>query len=120
MGLTIFVSESETTMMRIATIAGAYRNVHILCEWEAKEREMELFPRTISQQTHSFFMDVGLLKFYEEGTYLKENSSLLQHLIYHWDRGQQVFRVSLDPWYHPKEEDVYFIIGLYRRGEAFP
>jgi hypothetical protein len=33
---------------------------------------------------------------------------------------RQGFRVILDPWYHPTEEDVYFIIGLSRRGMYFP
>jgi hypothetical protein len=28
--------------------------------------------------------------------------------------------VGLDQWYHPTEEDVYFITGLYRRGKDFP
>ena len=27
--------------------------------------------------------------------------------------------MSLDQWYHPTEEDVYFITGLSRRGEDF-
>jgi hypothetical protein len=27
--------------------------------------------------------------------------------------------VGLDLWYHPIEEDVYFITGLSRRGEYF-
>jgi hypothetical protein len=27
---------------------------------------------------------------------------------------------SLDLWYHPMEEDVYFITELSRRGEYFP
>jgi hypothetical protein len=37
-----------------------------------------------------------------------------------WDHGRQWFGVSLDLWYHPTEEDVYFIIGLSRSGEDFP
>jgi hypothetical protein len=28
--------------------------------------------------------------------------------------------VGLDQWYHSTGEDIYFIIGLYRRGEDFP
>jgi hypothetical protein len=65
-------------------------------------------------------MDVGLLKFYEEGTSLRGNSSLLQQLICHWDHGRQAFRVGPDLWYQPMEEDVYFITGLSRRGEVWP
>jgi hypothetical protein len=52
-----------------------YTFVH---EWEARERERELFIHPISHQTHALLMDVGLLKFYEEGTSLRGNSSLLQ------------------------------------------
>jgi hypothetical protein len=33
------------------------------------------------------------------------------------DRGS---RSVLDLWYHPTEEDVYFITWLSRRGEDFP
>jgi hypothetical protein len=28
--------------------------------------------------------------------------------------------VGLDQWYHPTEEDIYFITGLSKRGEDFP
>jgi hypothetical protein len=65
-------------------------------------------------------VDIGLLNFYQEGTSLKWNSSLLQQLIFHWDHVRHGFKVSLDLWYRPMEEDVYFIIGLSRRGEYFP
>jgi hypothetical protein len=30
------------------------------------------------------------------------------------------FRVGPDQWYHPTEEDMYFITGISRRGEDFP
>jgi hypothetical protein len=29
------------------------------------------------------------------------------------------FKVSLNMWYHPMEEDVYFITGFSRRGVYF-
>ena len=32
----------------------------------------------------------------------------------------QAFKVKLDLWYHPIEEDIYFIIGLSRREEVWP
>jgi hypothetical protein len=89
-------------------------------EWEARERERELFPHPISQLTHDLLMDIGLLKFYQEGTSLRGNSLLLQQLICRWDHVRQGFRVGPDLWYHPTEEDVYFITGLSRRGEYFP
>jgi hypothetical protein len=91
-----------------------------VCEWEAKERERELFPLSILHLTHALLMNVGLLKFYQEGTSLMRNSLLLQQLIYRRDHGRQGFRVGLDLFYHPTEEDVYFINGLYRRGKALP
>jgi hypothetical protein len=65
-------------------------------------------------------MDVGLLKFYEEGTSLRGNSSLLQQVdpsLGSWSTGIQG---QSDLWYHPMEEDVYFITGLSRRGEDWP
>jgi hypothetical protein len=46
-------------------------------EWEARERERELFSHPISQQTHSLLMDIGLLKFYQEITFLSGNSSFV-------------------------------------------
>jgi hypothetical protein len=71
-------------------------------EWEARERERELFPHPISQHTHDLLMDIGLLKFYQEGTSLRGNSLLLQQLIHHWDHGRQGFRVGpicgIIPW----------------------
>jgi hypothetical protein len=32
----------------------------------------------------------------------------------------RTFCVSLDQWYQPTKEDIYFITGLSRRGEDFP
>ena len=65
-------------------------------------------------------MDVGILKFYEEGTSLRGNSPWLQQLISRWDHGCHAFRVGPDLWYHTKEEDVYFIIGLSMKGDVWP
>jgi hypothetical protein len=59
--------------------------------------------------------NVGLLKFYEEATSLKGNSSFLYQLICRWDHARQTFRASHDLWYYPIEEDIYFIGGLFRR-----
>jgi hypothetical protein len=89
-------------------------------EWEAKERERELFPHHISQSTHDLLIHVGILKFYQESTSMRGNSLLLQWFIRHWDHGQHGFRVNLDMWYHPTREDIDFIIKLFRRGEDLP
>jgi hypothetical protein len=48
-----------------------------LREWEGQERERELFISPITQQTNSLLIDVGLLKFYEEGTSFMRDSLLL-------------------------------------------
>jgi hypothetical protein len=66
-------------------------------EWEDRERER--IPHPITPQTHALFRDVGLLKYYEEATSLKGNSSFLQQLIHCWDHGMQTFRVDLDLLY---------------------
>jgi hypothetical protein len=67
-----------------------------------RERERELFIHPITPQTHALLMDVGLLKFYEEGTSLRGNSPLLQQLICHWDHDRHAFRVGpisgINPW----------------------
>jgi hypothetical protein len=71
MCLKIFVCESKMTTMRggaTTTTVETYTFVH---EWEARERERELF-LTLFHSRHMFLlMDVGLLKFYEEGTSLR-------------------------------------------------
>jgi hypothetical protein len=88
MCLTIFVCESEMKMMRGGANHQQQVETHTFVhEWEARERERELFPHPISQSTHALLMDVGLLKFYQEGTSLRGNSLLLQQLIHHWDHG---------------------------------
>jgi hypothetical protein len=89
-------------------------------EWEARERDREAYPHFISQHTHDLLMDIGLLKFYRKGISLRGNSTLLQQLIRRWDHGRHELRVGPDMWYHPTEEDVYFIIGLSRRGVYLP
>jgi hypothetical protein len=73
----------------------------LLCEWEARERDRELYPHPISQHTHDLLMDIGLLKFYQEGISLRGNSALLQQLIHHWDHARHGFSISPDMWYHP-------------------
>ena len=94
-----------------------YNMVHL---WEARERERDLYPRPITAATQGLLRQVGLLKFYEEATSLKSNSGFLRHLIRRWNSQQQAFRVGIDQWYTPTEEDVYFIIGISRRGVYFP
>jgi hypothetical protein len=93
---------------------------NVVREWEARERERDLYPHPIIAATHVLLRDVGLLKYYEEATSLKGHSSLLVHLIRRWDVHRQDFRVGLDQWYHPTEEDIYFITELSRTGEDFP
>jgi hypothetical protein len=84
------------------------------------ERERELFVCPITTQKHVLFMGVGLLKFYEEFTSLKGNSSVLQQLIHHWDHDRYAFKVSPNKWYQPMEKDVYFITKLSRRQKVWP
>ena len=92
---------------------------NFICAWEAREVERERFPRPITLHMETILRRVGLLKFYEEATSCKGNFTLLRHLIHCWDRDQQAFKVGLDSWYHPME-DIYFIIGLSRRGDDWP
>jgi hypothetical protein len=93
---------------------------NVVWEWEARERERDLYPRLITATTHVLLRNVGLLKYYEEATSLKEHSKLLEHLIHRWGVHRQDFHVDHDQWYHPTEEDIYFITRLSRRGEDFP
>jgi hypothetical protein len=91
-------------------------------EWEAREREREreLFPHPLSQQTHDLLMDIGLLKFYQEGTSLRGNSLLLQQLIHHWDHVRQGFRVGPNLWYHPMRRMSISSLGCLGGGSIFP
>jgi hypothetical protein len=93
---------------------------NMVWEWEARERERDLYPRPSTTATRLLLRNVGLLKYYEEATSLKGNSAFLAQLIHRWDAHQQAFRVGPHQWYHPTEEDIYFITGLSRRGEDFP
>ena len=89
-------------------------------QWEAWERERDAYPHPITADTQKILRQVGLLKFYEEATSLKAHSVFLRYLIRRWNARQQAFQVGLDQWYTPTEEDIYFIIGLSRRGVDFP
>ena len=51
---------------------------------------------------------------------MRQNSTFLQQLIHRWDHARKTFRVGHDSWYRPIEEDIYFIIGISRRGEDWP
>ena len=64
-------------------------------------------------------MNVGLLIFYEEVTYVKGNLALLIQLTHHQDHHIQEFKSSLDLWFQPIE-DIFFIIRISTRGEYFP
>ena len=88
-------------------------------QWEAWERERDGYPRPITTDTQGILRQVGLLNFYEEATYLKAHSVFLRYLIRSWNAHRQAFQVGLDQWYTPIEEDIYFIIGLSRRGVDF-
>jgi hypothetical protein len=92
---------------------------NVVREWEARERERDLYPFPITIEIHVLLRNVGLLKYYEEATSLKGHSGLLVHLIRRWDVHQQDFRVGPNQWYHLTKEDIYFITGLSRRGEDF-
>ena len=87
---------------------------------EAWERERDLYPRPISAKTWDLLRKVGLLKYYEEATSLKVHSSLLAQLIRCWNVQEQSLHVGPKTWYRSSKEDIYFIIGLSRRGEDFP
>ena len=65
-------------------------------------------------------MQVGLLKFYGEATYLKAHSVFFRYLICRWNTHRQAFQVGPDQWYTPTEEYIYFITGLLRRRLDFP
>lgn len=62
-------------------------NIVDLCnfvrEWEARERELDMYPQAIVAKTHHLLMNVGMLKFYEEETSLKMNNHFLTQLIHH-------------------------------------
>ena len=77
--------------------------------WEARERERDAYPCPITTKTQGLLRQVGLLKFYEEATSLKSHSLFLRHLILRWNAQQQAFRVGINQWYTPTEEDIYFI-----------
>ena len=93
---------------------------NMVWEWEARERERDFYPRPITIAMRILLRNVGLLKYYEEATSLKGNYSFLAQLIHRWDSHQHAFTVGPHQWYHPTEEDIYFITGLSRRGEDFP
>ena len=90
------------------------------CDWEARERERERFSFPITKERRDLLRHVGLLNFFEEATSLRGNSTFLHQLVCHWDHAKQVFGVGPNLWYRPKEEGIYFIIVLSRRGEDWP
>ena len=50
---------------------------NVVWEWEARERETDLYPLPITAKTHVLLRNVGLLKYYEEDTSLKGHFRLL-------------------------------------------
>ena len=68
--------------------AEQYNMVHL---WEARERERDAYPRSITADTQGLLRQVGLLKFYEKDTSLKAHSVFLRHLICRWNAHQQAF-----------------------------
>jgi hypothetical protein len=50
---------------------------NVVWEWEARERERDLYPLPITPMTHALLRDVGLLKYYEEATSLKGHSRVV-------------------------------------------
>jgi hypothetical protein len=93
---------------------------NVVRDWEVRERERDLYPHPITTTTHVLLRNVGLLKYYEEATSLKGHYGLLVQLIHRWDVHRHAFCVGLDQWYHPTEEDMYFITGLSGEGRIFP
>ena len=63
-------------------------------EWEAKERERDLYPWASTAATQLLFRNVCLLKYYEEATSLKENYSFLTQLFCRWDSHKNEFIVG--------------------------
>jgi hypothetical protein len=55
---------------------------NVVRELEVRESKRDMYPHPITAMTHVLLRDVGLLKYYEEATYLKGNSKLLLHLIH--------------------------------------
>ena len=92
----------------------------MVCLWEARQRERDAYPHPITAATQGLLGQVDLLKFYEDATSLKGHGAFLRHLIHRWNAHLQAFRVGPNQWCAPTEEDIYFIIGLSRRGMDFP
>jgi hypothetical protein len=49
------------------------------------------------------FMDVGLLKFYEEDTTLKDKIEFFYQIIHYWDAIKHAFKVGPNMWYYAIE-----------------
>jgi hypothetical protein len=92
----------------------------VVQDWEARESEMDFYPHPIITVTRVLLRNVGLLKYYEEATFMKGNSELLMWLIHQWDVHRHAFHVVHDYRYHPTKEYMYFITGISKRGEDFP
>lgn len=93
---------------------------NLLWNWEARERQRDLYPHPITSQTQALLRNVVLLKYCVEATSLKGHYGLLVQLVTQWNACRQDFHVGLDRWYQPTEEDIYFITGLSRRAKDFP
>jgi hypothetical protein len=50
---------------------------NVVRDWEARERERDLYPHPITATTQVLLRNVGLLKYYEEATSLKGQSAKL-------------------------------------------
>ena len=78
-------------------------------QWEARERERDGCPRTITADTEEILISG-----------IKAHSVLLRDLIGRRNAHRQTFHVGPDQWYTPTEEDIYFTTGISRRGVDFP
>ena len=67
-----------------------------------------MYPHPITLHTRGLLWNVGLLRFYKEATSLKWNTHFLTQLNHCYDHGFQAFKVGLNLWYCPIEEDVYY------------
>lgn len=87
--------------------------------WQAKDKERDLYPHPINTATRVLLRNVALIKYYEKDKSLKAHSVLFPHLIHSWSFEEQGFHVSLEAWYMPFQEEIYFVTRLSRGGEDF-
>ena len=83
-----------------------------MCEWEVREREMDLYPQPITDHPQDLLMVIGLMNFYQEDMSLKGNSTLLAQMIHHWDHRGHAFHIGPSQCFQPNEEAISFITRI--------